>query len=70
MGTANGRPPVYAGQGMPMAKSSYRLTVWHKRIARRIGEGNEANGVRKALEDASKLLPPDTVPKPKRTDDV
>lgn len=65
-----GRPRVYTGQSTPMEASTYRLTSWHKRIARRLGDGNEAEGVRIALEKASFDMPPDALPKPKRNDDV
>lgn len=37
-------------QDAPMDGFNIRLTAWHPRICRKAGEGNMAEGVRKAIE--------------------
>ena len=42
---------AYAYQDSPMSNYTARFTAWHARMARRVGEGNLSEGLRKALED-------------------
>lgn len=47
-----GRPRVYFAQDAPLSKIAITLTNWHKRYAKRLGDGNVSEGVRLALEIA------------------
>ena len=51
-----GRPLAYTLQDAPMDTYYNRLTAWHARKARKIGEGNLSKGVRIAIEIAVRKL--------------
>ena len=46
-----GRPLAHAYQDDPMSNFTIRMTAWHARMGRRIGDGNMSEGFRIALED-------------------
>ena len=45
-----GRPRLVKDQDAAMDNYNARLSAWHARMARKIGEGNLSEGVRKAIE--------------------
>lgn len=53
-----GRPLLHAIQDSPMDAYNVRITAWHARKARKLGDGNLALGVRKAIEMAEEKKPP------------
>lgn len=59
-----GRPRIYTGEGAPLQTATIRLSVWHVRAARRIGQGNASEGIRLAIERADSGC--DTIAKPVR----
>lgn len=55
---------AYISQSYPMEMATYRMTAWHRRVFRKLGNGNESLGARLAAEKASETLSADTLPKP------
>jgi len=45
-----GRPLTHGFQDDPMNNYTARLTAWHARLARRLGDGNLSAGLRLAVE--------------------
>jgi len=45
-----GRPRLIKDQDDPLDNYNARLSAWHARMARKIGEGNLSGGIRKAIE--------------------
>lgn len=50
MSKSLGRPKIYDFEEEPLKPIAVRLTEYHKRLAKRFGEGNASAGIRKALE--------------------
>lgn len=53
MCSRKGRPRTYTVQDQPMRVHSIRMTCWHVRKAKKLGDGEVSDGVRYALELAS-----------------
>gem|GEM_PF-6743873 len=45
-----GRPRVHSDQENPMDAYQARMTAWHARQARKLGEGNLSAGIRFCIE--------------------
>jgi hypothetical protein len=45
-----GRPRLIKDQDYPLDNYNARLSAWHARVARKIGDGNLSSGIRKAIE--------------------
>lgn len=67
MGHEMGRPRAYTEQAEPMDATTLRLTNWHRRMARRLGDGNMSDGARLAIEEAAIARGlADTIKQPKK----
>lgn len=63
----NGRPRVYTNQDLAMETVTARLTFWHLRMARRLGNGNVSAGIRLALETINEPMgTKDTIARPQQ----
>lgn len=56
MDARGGRPRKYTEQSEPMRAVSARLTHWHVRAAKKIGQGKLSEGIRQAIEIAESQL--------------
>lgn len=48
--------PQETYQREPMDAYAVRLTAWHARMARRLGQGNLSRGIRITIEKLSKIV--------------